>query len=62
MGIVEDDRPKEKTSLGIKTYKKTEQTLVHAYDKGEGSDKRRLGHTQMPFNHSTLDYLVPTGV
>lgn len=36
MGIVEDDRPKEKTSYGIKTYqeKKNEQTLIHAYDKG----------------------------
>ena len=61
MGIVPDDRPKEKTSFGIKTYKKTEQTLVHADDKGI-KEIRRLGKTQVPFNHSNLDYVVPSGV
>lgn len=34
MGIVPDDRPKESTALGIKTYIKDTPTLVHAYDKG----------------------------
>lgn len=34
MGMVDDDRPKQKTSQGIQTYKKKEPTLVHAYDKG----------------------------
>ena len=60
MGMVDDDRPKQKTSQGIQTYKKTEPTLVHAYDKGY-QPKRVMAPTPMPFNHSNLNYLVSNG-